>query len=155
MPNKYSIEREITINQPKDRVFKYIKSLQNQNNFSVWSQIDPMMKKTFTGTDGTIGAITAWESNNENVGVGEQEIKNIIEGHRIDFELRFKTPFESTANAFMSTTAITPNKTNVIWNFNGSMDYPMNLMLPIIQMDKVIGKDLETGLTNLKVILEK
>jgi hypothetical protein len=34
------------------------------------------------------------------------------------------------------------------------MAYPMNLMLPMMKMDEMIGKDLETGLANLKVILE-
>jgi hypothetical protein len=35
------------------------------------------------------------------------------------------------------------------------MPYPMNLMLLCMNMDKMIGKDLETGLTNLKGVLEK
>ena len=155
MPKEYAVEREVIINQPKDSVFSYIKYLKNQDNFSVWAKTDPNMKKTFTGVDGTVGAISAWESTNENVGIGEQEIKKIKEGERIDFELRFKTPFEATENAYMTTEAISATETKVKWVFNGGMDYPMNLMLPFLQMDKVIGKDLQTGLDSLKVILEK
>jgi hypothetical protein len=155
MPKEYSVEREVVINQPKDSVFSYIKYLKNQDNFSVWAKTDPKMKKTFTGVDGTVGAISAWESNDENVGVGEQEIKKITEGDRIDFELRFKTPFEATEEAYMTTESISSTETKVKWGFNGEMDYPMNLMLPFLQMDKVIGNDLQTGLDNLKVILEK
>ncbi|SDY06992.1 SRPBCC family protein [Flavobacterium degerlachei] len=155
MPKEYSVEREVIINQPKDSVFNYVKHLKNQDNFSVWAKTDPNMKKTFTGVDGTVGAISAWESTDENVGVGEQEIIKITEGDRIDFELRFKSPFESTADAYMSTEAISATETTVKWGFNGVMDYPMNLMLPFLQMDKVIGNDLQTGLDNLKMILEK
>lgn len=155
MPKEYSVEREVIINQPKDSVFNYVKKLKNQDNFSVWAKTDPNMKKAFTGVDGTAGAISAWESINENVGVGEQEIIKVTEGERIDFELRFKTPFESTADAYMSTEAISTTETTVKWGFNGVMDYPMNLMLPFLQMDKVIGNDLQTGLDNLKEILEK
>lgn len=29
----------------------------------------------------------AWESDNDNVGVGEQEIVNMVDGERIDYEL--------------------------------------------------------------------
>lgn len=155
MPKEYAVEREITINQPKDSVFNYVKLLKNQDNFSVWSQIDPKMKKTFTGIDGTVGAISAWESDNENVGIGEQEIKKITDGERIDFELRFKVPFESVATAYMTTEANAATETKVKWGFNGQMPYPMNLMLPFMGMDEMLGKDLQTGLDNLKGILEK
>jgi uncharacterized protein YndB with AHSA1/START domain len=155
LPKKYAVEREITINQPKDSVFNYVKYLKNQDSFSVWSSKDPAMKKTFTGTDGTVGAIAGWDSKDENVGVGEQEIKKIVEGERIDYELRFKVPVESTAFAFMSTEAISPNQTKVKWAFNGNMPYPMNLMLPFMNMEQMLGKDLQDGLNNLKVVLEK
>ncbi|UQD56887.1 SRPBCC family protein [Flavobacterium sp. K5-23] len=155
MPKEYAVEREISINQPKDSVFTYIKYLKNQDNFSIWAKTDPEMKKTFSGVDGTVGAISSWDSKNENVGVGEQEIKKIIEGERIDFELRFKSPFESTASAYMTTETISTNETKVKWGFNGDMNYPMNLMLPFMGMDEMIGKDLEIGLANLKVLLEK
>lgn len=155
MPKDYAVEREVIINQPKDSVFAYIKYLKNQDNFSVWTKADPNMKKTFTGVDGTVGAIAAWESDDENVGVGEQEIKKITEGERVDFELRFKIPMKTTEDAYITTEAISATETKVKWGFNGKMDYPMNLMLPFLQMDKVIGKDLQTGLDNLKVILEK
>ncbi len=155
LPNEYSVEREIVINQPKDSVFNYVKYLKNQDNFSVWAKKDPAMKKTFRGIDGTVGAISTWDSKDKNLGVGEQEIKKIIEGKRIDFELRFKVPFESTDMAYMTTEAITPNQTKVKWGFNGVSPYPMNLMLVIMNIDKMLGKDLQDGLNNLKTELEK
>ncbi|WP_348811107.1 SRPBCC family protein [Flavobacterium maritimum] len=155
LPKEYAVEREISINKPKDSIFNYVKFLKNQDNFSVWSQMDPNMKKTFSGTDGTVGAISAWESQDKNVGVGEQEIKKIIEGERIDFELRFKVPFESTDMAYMTTEAVSPNKTTVKWGFNGKSPYPMNLMLVFMNMDEMLGKDLEKGLYNLKVVMEE
>jgi hypothetical protein len=155
LPKKYTVEREIIIDSSKDRVFSYVKYLKNQDDFSVWAKMDPAMKKKFTGTDGTVGAISAWESQDKNVGIGEQEITKITEGERIDFELRFKVPFESTDNAFMITKSISPDQTKVIWGFNGTMSYPMNLMLPIMNMEEMLGKDLENGLKNLKFNLEE
>jgi len=152
---EYAVEREIAINKPKQEVFDYVKFLKNQDNFSVWAQTDPNMKKDFRGTDGTVGAVSAWDSENKQVGKGEQEIKNIIEGERIDFELRFLKPFEATDNAFMSTEAVGGNQTKVKWGFNGKMPYPMNLMLLVMNMDKMLGDQLQTGLNNLKTILEK
>jgi len=62
MKKDYSLEREITINKPRQEVFNYVKYLKNQNYFSTWNMVDPKMKQTFTGTDGAPGFISAWES---------------------------------------------------------------------------------------------
>jgi len=150
----YSITEEITINKPKIEVFEYIKHLKNQNEYSKWAMIDPDMEKTFKGTDGTVGFVSAWKSDNEDVGVGEQEIIAIEDGKRIDFELRFFVPFESNDLAYMTTESITDVKTKVKWGFNGKMDYPMNLMLLFMDFEGMIGDDLSTGLNNLKQKLE-
>lgn len=152
---EYSVERSIKINKPKQEVFDYIKYLKNQDNFSKWASMDPVMKKTNRGTDATVGFVSAWESNKDDVGVGEQEIKRIVDGERIDFELRFIKPFEATEAAYMSTEALNEMQTKVKWGFNGHMNYPMNLMMLFMDFEKMIGDDLQTGLTNLKLVLEK
>lgn len=151
----YGVEREVVIAKPKAEVFNYVKYLKNQDDFSKWGSMDPDMKKSYTGTDGTVGFIAAWESDNEDVGSGEQEIKKIVEGERIDYELRFKEPFESVSQAFLTTESVETGQTKVKWGFNGHMDYPMNLMLVFMDFETMIGNDFDTGLTTLKGILEK
>ncbi|MBK7099818.1 MAG: SRPBCC family protein [Sphingobacteriales bacterium] len=152
---EYAVERKIVINKPKTEVFEYIKFLKNQDNYSKWNKIDPNMKKSYKGTDGTVGFVSAWESKNENVGVGEQEILKITEGERIDMKLRFKVPFEAQDDAYMMTEDAGNNQTKVRWGFKGAFPYPMNLMGLFMDMDKEVGGDLETGLQNLKTLLEK
>jgi uncharacterized protein YndB with AHSA1/START domain len=150
----YAVEREITINKPKQEVFAYVKSLRNQNSFSKWGSMDPNMKTSYTGTDGTVGSVSAWQGNSD-VGTGEQEIKKITEGERIDFELRFKDPIEVTNYAYMTTEAVSNKQTKVKWAFNGKTPYPFNLMCLVMDMDQMIGGDLEVGLSNLKKQMEK
>jgi len=152
---EYSIEEEITINKPKEQVFDYIKHLKNQNDYSKWATMDPDMEKSFRGTDGTVSFVSAWKSDNEDVGSGEQEILKIDEGKRIDFELRFFQPFESSDQAYMTTESVSANQTKIKWGFDGKMDYPMNLMLLFMDFEGMIGDDLATGLKNLKDKLEK
>lgn len=151
----YNVEREIIINKPKQVVFDYIKYLRNQDHFSKWAMMDPGMEKTYQGTDGTVGFVSAWDSENKDVGKGEQEIKKITEGERLDFELRFIEPFESTEAAYMITEAVSENQTRVKWGFNGRTPYPMNLLSLFMDFEKVIGDDLGAGLSNLKVVFEK
>jgi len=151
----FNVEREIVINKPKKEVFDYIRFIKNQDNYSKWNMTDPNMKKTYRGTDGTPGFVYSWESDNKNVGSGEQEIKNIKEGEIIEMKLRFKVPFENEDDAYMKTIEVSPMQTKVVWGFKGTMPYPMNLMALCMNMDKHIGDDLDTGLKNLKTVLEK
>jgi hypothetical protein len=152
---EYAVEREVTINKPKQEVFDYVKMVKNQDNYSVWNQKDPNSKKNAIGTDGTVGFIYTWDSDNKDVGKGEQEIKKISDGERVDFELRFERPFKATDNAYITTEAAGETQTKVRWGFNGKMPYPMNLFLLFMDMDKMLGGDLQAGLDNLKMILEK
>lgn len=151
----YAVEREITISKPTAEVFSYIKQLKNQNDYSVWAKIDPKMKATFKGVDGTVGFVSAWESSNKNVGKGEQEIVKIEEGKKVETLIRFMEPFKSEDNGYMITEMKDSTHTVVKWGFSGKMKYPTNLLLLLTNMEQSIGNDLTQGLENLKAILEK
>lgn len=148
-------ERSVVINNPKADVFAYAKFLKNQNEWGPWFKKDPSMKQEFVGTDGTVGFVSKWESSNEEVGVGEQEIKRIVEGERIETELRFKKPFESKASAYLITEDAGSGQTKVTWGFDSEMPRPFNLMCLVVDMDAMIGKDFQDGLNSMKTILEK
>ncbi|MES2430577.1 MAG: SRPBCC family protein [Bacteroidota bacterium] len=152
---KYSVVRATIIKRPKEEVFNYIKLLKNQENFSKWVLMDPGMEKEYIGTDGTVGFISAWDSDNKNVGKGDQTITQVIEGERVDYELHFIKPFEGRANAFITTEATSEGFTKVRWGFDSKMKYPMNIMLLFMNMEKMIGDDFSSGLNSLKIILEK
>lgn len=153
-PKDYSVVRSVEIDQPKNVVFSYIKYLKNQDNYSKWANMDPEMKKAFKGTDGTVGFISRWESNNKEVGVGEQEIVKIEDGKRIDYELRFEKPWESVSPAYMTVETTSNGNTKVDWCFEGHMAYPSNILLLFMDMEEMLGNDLQEGLNNLKDILE-
>ncbi|KIO77119.1 polyketide cyclase [Pedobacter lusitanus] len=155
MKKDYSVERDVTIKKPKQEVFAYLVLLKNHNNFTKWASMDPKMKQEFKGTDGTVGFTSSWDSNMENVGKGEQTISKINDGERIDYNLHFIKPFDANATAYLETTAPSANQTKVRWVFEGKMNYPMNIMCLFMNMDKSLGADLQTGLDNLKNVLEK
>lgn len=146
------IEKNIVIQKPAHEVFNYIKYIKNQDNFSKWNMTDPTMKKNYSGTDGQVGFIYSWDSQNKNVGAGEQEITGIEEGHKIDFALRFKRPMEQSASSAMRVTQ-QADGTHVMWGFYGKSTFPMVLLKSIFQ--KMLGNDLQTSLGNLKKLLEQ
>ncbi len=149
----YSVERSVTINKPVDEVFEFVKYLKNQDHYSVWAKMDPDMTQEYRGTDGTVGFVSAWEGNKD-VGKGEQTIVGITDGERIDYALHFMEPYEGHADAYMTTEAIMEDQTQVAWGFTGRMPYPMNLMRVFMNMEEMIGNDLQGGLDNLKELLE-
>jgi hypothetical protein len=86
------------------------------------------------------------------VGVGEQEIKKIKEGENIEVEIRFKKPFEATNYALTSLSSTADGQTKLTNLFYGTSKFPMNIMN--LFMDKLVGRDMQQNLLNLKNRLE-
>lgn len=152
-PKSYDVKRSINISKPKKEVFEYLKFLKNQADWSPWEAKDPKMQKEFRGTDGQVGAVSAWKGNKD-VGEGEQELTNIVPGERIDSELRFFKPWKSTSDSYLIMEAAGQHATKVTWGFSGKNKFPMSLMMLFMNMDKMVGKDFEQGLESLKTRLE-
>src|SRR3546814_200070 len=74
-PKKFEAGSEIEINRPKQEVFEYVKYLKNQENFGAWYKMDPEAKRSYSGTDGTVGFTMEWDG--EKIGTGKQVITNI------------------------------------------------------------------------------
>ncbi|MBT1444150.1 SRPBCC family protein [Shewanella sp. JM162201] len=151
----YQVVATQTINKPLGEVFDYLRFLKHQDEFSVWAQIDPNMRKSYRGVDGEVGFVSAWDSDNPDAGKGEQEIIALESERRIDYALRFIEPFASNDKAYLTTEALGDGQTKVSWGFVGHLDYPMNLLIPLMDIEAMVQKDLETGLANLKQRLER
>lgn len=153
MAKEMIIEKTITINKNISEVFNYLKQTKNQDNFSEWNMKDPNMKKEYAGTDGTKGFIYSWDSKDKSVGAGSQEITNITEGSRIDYQLRFLRPMQNTATSAFILEKIGENNTSVTWRFQSMSKFPMSLFASFFK--KILGKQLNQSLQNLKAVLEK
>ena len=152
MKKEHYVKREIIINAPLQKVFDYLRLLKNQEQFNKYAAADPNRNNDFKGTDGTVWFIHSW-SGNKDAGCGEKEIKNIIEGKRIETEIRFVKPMKTTATIIMNTESLSNNETKVTWSNAGTLPYPLNIMIPMFQ--KMFAKDMYSSLSTLKNILEK
>jgi len=152
IPKKFSIQKEVRIHRPVTPVFDYLKQIRNQEKYSVWVMRDPNTRLEYTGTDGEVGFKSAWESEDKNVGIGEQEITAIKNGESIEVEIRFKKPFQATNWARTTVTEDGEGQTRVSQVFYGNSKYPMNVMN--LMMDKLVGRDMVQNMNNLKKILE-
>ncbi len=137
---------EISINKPKQEVFDYIQNVENQRHFGVWFLMDPNIKTSSTGIDGTEGYKLEWES--EVVGNGSQTITKIAKNDSVisSFEFGFGDP----AKGYFILKEISPTETSLGWGISGKSPYPFNLMS--LFMDN--NESFETSVQNLKKILE-
>lgn len=149
---EHYVKREIIINSPRQKVFDYLKLLKNQDEFNKNAMTAPDRVREFKGTDGTVGYIYAWKGN-KNAGEGEKEIKDIIEGKRIETEIRFVKPMRAVAHIIMEMESLPDNQTRVSWSNAGMLNYPLNILVPMLE--RHVAKDMDTSLLTLKSILEK
>jgi hypothetical protein len=148
---EHYVKREIIINAPRQKVFDFVRLLENQDRFNKHAMAGADRKREYKGTDGTEGFIYAW-SGNKDAGEGEKEIKSIVEGNRIEMEIRFVKPMAATARIVMETESIADNQTKVSWSNAGILKYPVNIFVPV--MERMLPKDMDESLRNLKSILE-
>lgn len=145
------VRREILINASCTQVFDFLRYLKNQDKFNKWAKTDANRKETFKGTDGTVGYVYSW-SGDKSAGLGEKEIKKIVEGERIETEIRFVKPMKVSADVIMETQPVFADETKVSFTNKGILPYPFNIMIPIFE--KNFGKDIDGSLLILKNILE-
>jgi hypothetical protein len=149
---EHYVKREIIINAPRQKVFDYVKLLKNQDTFNEGAIAGSDRKREYKGTDGTVGFIYAW-SGNKDAGEGEKEIKNIVEGKKVEMEIRFVKPMSATAQIIMDTESVSDDQTKVSWSNAGTLIYPLNVMIPMLE--KSVAKGMDSSLSTLKNILEK
>jgi hypothetical protein len=153
-PKHFSVSRSVVVSKPLAETFGFLKSVKNQDHWSPWKKKDPNMQQSYEGTDGEVGFVARWEGNKD-VGMGEQEILEIVENEKVISKLRFLKPWKSESDAYLSTEAVSDTETKVTWGFSGKNKFPFSIFMLFMNMDKAVGKDFEEGLADLKAYLEK
>lgn len=152
-PDTFSVVRTASIKAPPDKIFPLINDFHKWGSWSPWEKLDPAMKRTFSGPDSGKGSAYAWDGNNK-VGKGSMEITEIAPPSRITIKLDFEKPMKGH-NVTVFTLEGKGDSTLVTWNMHGPTSYLAKVIGIFFSMDKMIGKDFDTGLADLKAIAEK
>ena len=143
----YHIERSIEIDAPKSLVLESVSKFKIADKWSPWNELDPNMTKTYSGTDGEVGASYSW-SGNEEVGAGQQTIQ-AIGPDRVDMRLNISEPFKADFPASFVLVG-DDQKTKITWILDPVLPFPVNVWAMFTNVDKAMGKDYDRGLGNLK-----
>jgi uncharacterized protein YndB with AHSA1/START domain len=152
-PDTFSVRRAATLKAPPERIFPLINDFHQWGSWSPWEHKDPAMKRTYSGAASGKGAVYAWEGN-KNVGFGRMEILEASPPSKIVIKLDFFAPFEAH-NTAEFTMLPQGDATSLTWLMHGPAPFMNRMMQVFMNLDKMIGKDFEAGLANIKTISEK
>ena len=152
-PDTFTVQRSATIQAPPEKVYPLIADFKRWDAWSPWEKKDPAMKRTFGATSAGRGATYAWEGNGE-VGRGSMEITEAVAPAKLVIKLDFVKPFEAH-NLVDFALAPSGQATHVTWTMQGPVPYFARILHLFVDMDRMVGKDFEAGLANLKLAAEK
>ncbi|WP_394779249.1 SRPBCC family protein [Undibacterium sp.] len=151
LPDQYAVTRSIVINAPAEKIYPLIATPTEWKKWSVWNQRDPAMQMSFSGPPSGNGA--AWEWQSKTQGNGGMKFNDAVPSSKIAYELHFEGMGKPSTGAF--TLEPQAGGTRVSWSMLGNSDGKLAMRLFSPFMDKIIGGDFDSGLTNLKKLAEQ
>jgi uncharacterized protein YndB with AHSA1/START domain len=151
-PSTFRIERSAVISKRPEEIVRMVQNFHEWSRWSPWEKLDPAMKRSHSGSSDGEGAIYEWEGNGR-AGAGRMEITQVVWPEKVIIRLDFFKPFKASNTAEF---VFTPrgDGTNVNWAMYGPSSFMSKVMSVFMNMDKMIGKDFEAGLQNLKSVCE-
>lgn len=155
-PSLYRVERTLEVTAPVEVVFGILNDLHRFARVFVLfgtplEKRDPEMQKTFEGPPSGPGQSFAWSG--KEAGEGKLRIEKSVPGQAVVISLEFVKPMASQAMCTFSF-AGRPDGTLVTWSMEGKHNFLGRAFGVFLNMDRMLGKDLEKGLTELKAAAE-
>ena len=149
MSATYTVERSRTLDAPPERVRGLIEDFRQWPRWSPWEDIDPAMERSYGGPPSGVGATYAW-SGNRKAGRGRMEVVGVADD-RIEIDLHFDKPVRSD-NTLTFLLLSGDGVTNLTWRMVGPRPLLMRLAGPLLDMEKLVGKDFDRGLDRLAAV---
>ncbi len=152
MADTFTVQRSTTIQAPPAGVYAHVVDLRRWSAWSPWEDLDPSMRKSYSGPESGPGAVYSWAGNRK-VGEGSMEITGVTEPSRVEIDLEFVKPFRASNTSVLS---LEPegDGTRVTWSVSGPTTLMTRVMGVFRSMDRLMGPDFERGLAKLKKVAE-
>lgn len=148
LPSTGQLERETTIDAPSATVFALINDFHRMMEWSPWIEADPNAKVQFSGPEMGVGAVVRWDGEV----IGQGSLTNV---ESVPFE-RVVGQLDLGGIPALSTFSLsqTDGGTDVVWKFD--IDFGIDLAGRYFGLfiDRIVGRDYENGLVNLKTLAE-
>lgn len=153
-PSAFLIERSAVISAAPEQVFDQVNDFRAWQAWSPWEKMDPDLKRDYGGAPAGVGATYGWVGNRK-VGEGRMTIQQSDRPSRVVIKLEFLKPMTATNTATFTFTP-TSGGTKVNWAMSGSHDcFAAKAFGLFCNLDKMVGRDFERGLANMKQVCEQ
>ena len=153
MPDDFTISRKVVIVGTPDKVFEHVNNLHKWNDWSPWIKSDSDSAAVFSGPESGYGASMSWAGGPQ-VGEGRMTLTKSVPTDNIFFTLDVNKPFPMSSTEefhFMNQ----GENTVVSWTIYGVYDFKGKFMSVFFDPDRLVGRQFEQGLINLKDVVEK
>ena len=152
--DSYTVERSAGISAPPERVYQQIVDFHNWRKWSPWEDLDPALKRDYSGAGSGRGAVYAW-SGSRKAGQGLMTITDATEPSTVRIDLVFEKPFKARNDTVFSILPDGGGGSRVTWTLTGRKTLMTRIMGLFRSMDSMIGPDFEKGLARLKSASEE
>lgn len=151
-PDEFVISRRTKMAAPPALVFPRVNELRNWEAWNPWGKLDPNCQMTYAGPPAGVDASYAWTGNSK-VGAGRNTITESRPGELVRLRLEFFKPMTATHTAEF-TFQPEGSQTVVTWAMSGKNSGGGKIFVFFMNCDKLIGKQFEKGLAQLKSLVE-
>ncbi|WP_382321887.1 SRPBCC family protein [Hydrogenophaga sp. UC242_53] len=152
-PDRFHVERSTTIQASAERLHPLINDLQRFNTWNPYARKDPAMQGQYSGPTAGTGAVYEFQGNKD-VGKGRIGITASSAPSSVTMQLDMFEPFEGH-NVVTFSLVPEGEATRVTWAMDGPSPFIARLIGVFMNMDQMIGRDFEAGLSYLKSLAEK
>lgn len=150
-PGTLRVQRSATIEAPPAKLHALINDMRSFNTWNPYNRKDPSMRGEYKGPQAGPGAEFHF-AGNQDVGRGSISIVDATPS-KVTMKLDMLEPFEGH-NTVEFMLAPRGEATEVTWSMHGPSPYLARFVGLFMNMDKMIGRDFEAGLANLKARAE-
>jgi len=151
-PDRFEIARTARISAPAERLFPMINELVVMNSWNPYALREKGGTASYSGPPSGRGA--RFDFSGGKSGSGSIEIMEAAPSTRVTMRLAMVKPFKADNTVVFSLAPQGP-ATDVTWAMSGLQPLMAKVMTLFIDCDRMVGKDFEEGLANLKRLAEK
>lgn len=151
-PDTFRVARTQRIAAPAERIFPLVEDLRAFNRWNPYVTRDPQLQGRYSGPERGPGAAYAFASDKS--GTGSFTVTGIGAPREVVMRLDMQKPF-AAQNVVTFTLVLQGAATDVTWAMQGAQPFMGRVMGVFFDMDRMIGGDFATGLSQLRALAEK
>jgi uncharacterized protein YndB with AHSA1/START domain len=151
-PDTFAVERQVRIAAGPEKIFPLIANLREMNTWNPFADFGPDVKADYSGPPSGVGAAHTWNGRGK-AGAGRIEVIEAVAPSKIVMKLDMERPMPAH-NTVTFTVRPDGDVTVVSWAMAGPQPLLGKVVNLVVDCDKMVGRQFETGLTRLKARVE-